>query len=415
MRTTLAVVATLLVVAAARRVSHVLLLALVAFVLGIGLDPAVQWLGKLRIRRGWAMAIILVGLVVFLALFVALLIPLLAREVPPFAAALPGHLADLQRRDDWLGNAFRHASVSAEVRQFIADLPSKIGESFTAIVGAAGTAFGRVFDVFTVGILCIYFMVALPRLPATIAKLVSRDRRAHVNLLLQRSFDKIGGYVSGNLITSTVCAAATVVALLALRIDYAVPLGLWAGAADLIPQVGAYLGALPAVLVALTEGPAYGVGTVLFFIAYQQFENYLLAPRVYKSSIDLSPTAVIISTLAGAILAGFAGALLALPIAAIIKVIAVDVVLGSRSNPTTRGPRQRRPSGAERQLSAGFQTGKDDPPTRRRGCARRSPTRAACCRTTMPGSPSGPASWSTPRRVSAETAWTRPATRPGLT
>ncbi|RZU01935.1 putative PurR-regulated permease PerM [Kribbella rubisoli] len=337
-RTTLAVVATLLVVAAARRISHVLLLALVAFVLAIGLDPAVQWLGKLRIRRGWAVAIIFVGLVVFLALFVALLIPLLAREVPQFAAALPGFLADLQRRDDWLGNAFRHASVSAEVRQFIADLPSKIGKSFTAIVGAAGTAFGRVFDVFTVGILCIYFMVALPRLPATIAKLVSRDRRAHVNLLLQRSFDKIGGYVSGNLITSTVCAAATVVALLALRIDYAVPLGLWAGVADLIPQVGAYLGAVPAVLVALTEGPAYSVATVVFFIAYQLFENYLLAPRVYKSSIDLSPAAVIISTLAGGILAGFAGALLALPIAATIKVIAVDVVLASRSNAPPEDP-----------------------------------------------------------------------------
>lgn len=337
-RTTLAVVATLLVVAAARRISHVLLLALVAFVLAVGLDPAVQWLGKLRIRRGWAVAIIFVGLVVFLALFVALLIPLLAREVPQFAAALPGYLADLQRRDDWLGNAVRHAIVSTEVRQFIADLPSKIGDSFTAIVGAAGTAFGRVFDVFTVGILCIYFMVALPRLPATIAKLVSRDRRAHVDMLLRRSFDKIGGYVSGNLITSAVCAAATVVALLALRIDYAVPLGLWAGVADLIPQVGAYLGALPAVLVALTEGPAYGVATVLFFIAYQQFENYLLAPRVYQSSIDLSPAAVIISTLAGGILAGFAGALLALPIAATIKVIAVDVVLASRSNPPPEDP-----------------------------------------------------------------------------
>jgi predicted PurR-regulated permease PerM len=342
-RTTLAVVATLLVVAAARRISHVLLLALVAFVLAVGLDPAVQWLGKLRIRRGWAVAIIFVGLVVFLALFVALLIPVLAREVPQFAAALPGYLADLQRRDDWLGNAFRHTNVSAEVRQFIADLPGKIGESFTDIVGAAGTAFGRVFDVFTVGILCIYFMVALPSLPATIAKLVSPDRRAHVDLLLQRSFDKIGGYVSGNLITSAVCGAVTMVALLALRVDYAVPLGLWAGVADLIPQVGAYLGALPAVLVALTEGPVYGAATVLFFIAYQQFENYILAPRVYKSSIDLSPAAVIISTLAGAILAGFAGALLALPIAATIKVIAVDVVLASRSNPppdepTTDGP-----------------------------------------------------------------------------
>jgi predicted PurR-regulated permease PerM len=337
-RTTLAVVATLLVVAAARRISHVLILVLVAFVLAVGLEPAVQWLGRLRIRRGWAVAIIFGGLTLFLALFVALLIPLLTREVPQFAGALPGYLTDLQRRDDWLGNAFRNANVSTEVRQFIADLPGRIGGSFTAIVGAAGTAFGRIFDVFTVGILCIYFMVSLPQLPGTIAKLTSRDRRAHVDMLLQRSFDKIGGYVSGNLITSAVCGAMTVVALLALRVDYAVPLGLWAGVADLIPQVGAYLGALPAVLVALTKGPVYGVATVLFFIAYQQFENYVLAPRVYKSSIDLSPAAVIISTLAGGILAGFAGALLALPIAATIKVIAIDVVLASRSSPPPENP-----------------------------------------------------------------------------
>jgi predicted PurR-regulated permease PerM len=316
-RTTLAVVGTLLVVAAARRISHVLLLVLVAFVLAVGLDPAVQWLGRRRIRRGWAVAIIFAGLTVFLALFVALLIPLLTREVPQFAGALPGYLDDLQRRDDWLGSAFRHANVSAEARQFIADLPGKIGDSFT--------------------------MVSLPRLPATIANLTSPGHRAQVDMLLQRSFDKIGGYVSGNLITSAVCGATTVVALLALRVDYAVPLGLWAGVADLIPQVGAYLGALPAVLVALTRGPVDGVATVLFFIAYQQFENYVLAPRVYKSSIDLSPAAVIISTLAGGILAGFAGALLALPVAATIKVIAFDVVLAGRSSPrpedpTTTGP-----------------------------------------------------------------------------
>ena len=337
-RTTLAVVGTLLVVAAARRISHVLLLALVAFVLAVGLDPAVSWLGRRRIPRGWAVAIIFGGLVLFVVVFLALLIPLLTREVPQFARALPGYVADLQQRDDWLGRTFRHANVSVEVRQFIADLPSKVGGSFTTIVGAAGTAFGRVFDVFTVGILCIYFMTSLPRLPATMARLVSRDRRAQVDLLLQRSFDKIGGYVSGNLITSAVCGAATVLALLALRVDYAVPLGLWAGVADLIPQIGAYLGALPAVLVALTKGPVWGVATVLFFIAYQQFENYVLAPRVYKSSIDLSPAAVILSTLAGGILAGFAGALLALPVAATIKVIVVDVVLASRSSPPPDDP-----------------------------------------------------------------------------
>ena len=144
--------------------------------------------------------------------------------------------------------------------------------------------------------------------------------------MIDDSVKKIGGYVSGNLATSAVCGVLTIVALLVIRVPYAVPLGMWAGVADLIPQVGSYLGAIPAVLVALIKGPAYGIAAVLYFIAYQQFENYLLAPRIYQNSIDLSPAAVIVSTLIGGSLAGFAGALLALPVAATIKVVTHDIM-----------------------------------------------------------------------------------------
>jgi predicted PurR-regulated permease PerM len=329
-RTTLAVVATLIVVAAARRVAHVLLLVLIAFVLAVGMDPAVRWLGRLRVRRSWAVTIIFVGLASFLALFVALLIPPMVQEVRQFADALPGYLADLQRRDDWLGNAARHADVSAKAQQFIADLPRRVGESFGTVIGVAGTVLGRIFDLFTVAVLSIYFTLSLPRLRRTAAALTNPAHRAQVDRVLERSIEKIGGYVSGNLITSAVCGVLAVVALTGLRVDYAVPLGMWAGVADLIPQFGSYLGALPAILVGLAKGPGYGIAVLLYFTAYQQFENYILAPRVYKGSIDLSPAAVIVSTLIGGTLAGFAGALLALPVAATIKVIIVDVVLANR-------------------------------------------------------------------------------------
>ncbi len=142
-----------------------------------------------------------------------------------------------------------------------------------------------------------------------------------------------GECVSGNLATSAVCGVFTIVALLVIRVPYAVPLGMWAGVADLIPQVGSYLGAIPAVLVGLIKGPAYGIATVLYFIAYQQFENYVLAPRIYQNAID-SPAAVIVSTLIGGSLAGFAGALLALPVAATIKVVTHDVMF---ADPGTAG------------------------------------------------------------------------------
>jgi len=331
-RTTLAVVATLLVVAAARRVTHILLLVVIAFVLAVGLDPAARWLGRFRVRRGWAVALIFTGFALFLALFVVLLVPPMVREIRQFADALPGYLDDLQTRNGWIGNAARHADVSAKVEQFVADIPQRIGQSFNTIIGFAGTVFGRIFDLFTVGILTIYFMLSFPRLRRTVASLTRPEHRAQVDSVLQRSIEKIGGYVSGNLITSAVCGVLSVVALLAIGVPYAIPLGLWAGVADLIPQVGSYLGAIPAVLVGLARGPVYGIAALLYFIVYQQFENYILAPRVYKNSIDLSPAAVIVSTLIGGSLAGFAGALLALPAAATIKVIMTDVVLAGRLN-----------------------------------------------------------------------------------
>jgi predicted PurR-regulated permease PerM len=278
-RTTLAVVATLLVVAAARRVTHILLLVVIAFVLAVGMDPAARLLGRFRLRRGWAVAVIFTGFALFLALFVVLLVPPMVGEIRQFADALPGYLDDLQRRDDWIGNAARHADVSAKVEQFVADIPQRIGQSFNTIIGFAGTVFGRIFDLFTVGILTIYFMLSFPRLRRTVASLTRPEHRAQVDRVLQRSIEKIGGYVSGNLITSAACGVLSVVALLAVGVPYAVPLGLWAGVADLIPQVGSYLGAIPAVLVGLTRGPAYGIAAALWFIAYQQFENYILAPR----------------------------------------------------------------------------------------------------------------------------------------
>ena len=139
--------------------------------------------------------------------------------------------------------------------------------------------------------------------------------------MIDDSVKKIGGYVSGNLVTSAICGLAAIVALLVIGVPYAIPLGMWAGVADLIPQVGSYLGAIPAVLVALTKGPGYGIIAVAYFIAYQQFENYVLAPRVYQNSIDLSPAAVVVSTLIGGSLAGFAGALLALPVAVLASFI----------------------------------------------------------------------------------------------
>src|SRR5919108_608146 len=183
------------------------------------------------------------------------------------------------------------------------------------------------FNVLTVIILTLYFLVDLPKLMAGAAKLVPKSRRKDAEGHAQIVFDRISGYIVGNLAVSVIAGVVTFIVLTALRVPYALPLAMWVAIADLIPMVGARLGAIPAVIVAFFSGLWDGIGTVIFFAIYQQIENYVVAPRVMKRAVDISPAAVILSALIGATLLGFIGALLAIPVAASIKVLTQEIWL----------------------------------------------------------------------------------------
>jgi predicted PurR-regulated permease PerM len=323
------VAVTLYVLQLLRSVLNVLILVAIAAVLAIGLDPAVRRLER-RMRRGNAVTLIFVGFALFILLFAWLVLPSLVRQVAGLADDVPRYAQQLGERDDVIGRYFREHDLAQSVRNFIADLPARISQSFSTILGIAGKVTGTLFNVVTVTILMIYFMLALPRMRRTSAMLFSPDRRARGERIIDESIGRIGGYVAGNLITSLICGVLAMIALVALGVPFAIPLGVWAGIADLIPTFGAYLGAIPAVLVGFFQSPLTGILVLVYFLVYQQFENYYIVPKVMKGAVDLSPAAVIVSTLIGGSLFGFAGALLALPVAATIKVIVYEAWLYER-------------------------------------------------------------------------------------
>jgi predicted PurR-regulated permease PerM len=323
-RVAVVVAVTFYVLQLVRSVLNIVILVVIAAVLAIGLDPAVRRLER-RMRRGNAVTLIFVAFTLFVFLFALLVLPPLVRQVGGLADDIPRYAQQLAQRDDAIGRYFRENDVAQSVRDFIADLPTKISQSFSTILGFAGRVTGTLFNVITVAILTIYFMLSLPRMRHSSAMLFSPERRKRAERVLDQSIARIGGYVSGNLVTSLICGVLAMVALVALGVPFAIPLGVWAGIADLIPAVGAYLGAIPAVIVGFFESPLTGVLVLVYFIVYQQFENYYVVPKVMQNAVDLSPAAVIVSTLIGGSLFGFAGALLALPVAATIKVILYDL------------------------------------------------------------------------------------------
>jgi predicted PurR-regulated permease PerM len=334
-RWALTVAAVAAVLAALWSVINIVVLILMAAVLAIGLDPAVRRIERGGVSRGRAVALIFVSALAVVVLFAWLVIPPLVRQIGELADDIPGYVERLSERDDALGRYFQENDVAERLQTFVEDLPQKITTSFGTIVGVAGRVGSAIFNVLTVAILTIYFMSALPRMRRTAAMVFATGTRDRAEDVMDQAISRIGGYVAGILTTASIAGLSAllffgIMGVFGLGIPFAVPLAVWAALAGLIPAVGAYIGATPAVIVGFFQSGLTGIVVLVYFIVYQQVENYAIQPRIMKNAVNLSPAAVVIATLVLGSLAGFAGALLALPAAAAIKVVIVEVFLRDR-------------------------------------------------------------------------------------
>ncbi|HLB62912.1 MAG TPA: AI-2E family transporter [Actinomycetota bacterium] len=329
-RVTVVVSVTLFVLGQAMIVRDVLMLLLIAAVLAVGLDRAVGRLERFRITRGWAVAVIFLAAVAFVGLFVSLVVPPLVAEVRDLAANIPDYVDRLSQQQGWLGDFVREHDLADELQNLTERLPSLASASFGTILGFTRGVASVIFNTLTIAILTVYFLLSMPKMRTTSVALFRPELRERGGRVLGEALGRIGGYVSGNLLTSAIAGIAALVFLTVFGIPFAVALAMWVAITDLIPAIGATLGAIVAVTVAFFSSTGDGVAALVYFIVYQQLENYLIVPRVMKGAVDLSPAAVIVSTLIGGSLAGFAGVLLALPLAAAIKVVVNDVWLGER-------------------------------------------------------------------------------------
>jgi predicted PurR-regulated permease PerM len=323
------------VLAALWSVFNIVVLVLMAAVLAIGLDPAVRRIERLGKSRGQAVTLIFLGVVALVVLFAWLVIPPLIRQIGELADDIPNYVRDLSSRDDAIGRYFQQQDIAERLRGFIADLPSRISESFGTIVGVAGRVTSTIFNVLTVGILTVYFLTSLSRIRRTSAVAFAPSARERAEAVMDQAVSRIGGYVAGILTTASIAGVSalvffTILNIFGLDMPFGLPLAIWAALMGLIPTVGAYIGAAPAVIVGFFSSPLTGVLVLVYFIVYQQVENYAIQPRIMKNAVNISPAAVIVSTLVFGSLGGFAGALLALPAAATIKVVLVEVFLRGR-------------------------------------------------------------------------------------
>lgn len=326
-RIVITIVATLAVVYAVYLVRSVLVLVLVAGFLAVGLDPAVRRLEGFGLSRGAAVGGIFLTALVFIGAFVLAVVPPLAGQVADFARNFPDYVRDIADDNTLLSDWISENQLAARLETAVGQIPSTIGGSFGRIVGLAGSVLGQLFNFLTVVILTVYFLLSLSRIRHGSLRLVPQSRRARFAELLDPVLEKIGGYIAGQVMVALVAGALAFVFLAIVGVPFPVALALWVAIAALIPLVGATLGAIPAVIVAFFDSTGVGIATLVYFVVYQQVENYVIAPRVMTRAVDISPAAVLLAALVGGSMLGFVGALMAIPAAASIKLIAQEVVL----------------------------------------------------------------------------------------
>jgi predicted PurR-regulated permease PerM len=326
-RIVLVVAGVLLLLYAAYLVRSIIVLVLVAAFLAIGLDPAVRRLEKWGLKRGWAVLAIFLSTILFIVGFLLAVVPPLVEQVADFAGKLPGYVQDLADRNPRIREWVADNDISTKLQDATKNVPSIIGSSLGGVLGVAGSVVSALFSMLTILVLTIYFLMSLSQIRKGSFKLVPKSRRERVNELADPILEKIGGYIAGQITVALIAGALALVFMLIVGMPYPVALALWVTIAAIIPLVGATLGAIPAVIVAFFTSLPLGLGTLIYFLVYQQVENYVIAPRIMTKAVDISPAAVLLAALIGGTLLGFVGALMAIPAAAAVKLIAQQVVI----------------------------------------------------------------------------------------
>lgn len=336
------------------RIRGLLVSLAVALFISFALEPAVKWMHDRGMSRGAATGVLFaattVGVVGFFAAMVPLIVdqvttlvdtgPQLLRGISRQAQALPGDLGE--RVPEWIDGLQQ-------------DLPSRL----PALAGSAGrgalnlgaSVVGSLFNILTIALVAFYLAADGPKLRRVVSSNMQPSSQREFLEVWEIAVDKTGGYLYSRVLTAIVSTIFHFIVFWMVGLDYALALGIWVGVvSSVVPVVGTYLaGFLPAIIALASSvgDAAWVIGAV---VAYQQVENYLIAPRITAHTVSLHPAVAFIAVLGGASLLGAFGALLAIPAAAIVSALWTarrerhDVVDHDLVGPQATAPWLERPS-----------------------------------------------------------------------
>ena len=306
-------------------VRDILLRVVVAVFLAVSLDPAVRWLTARGVRRGLAVAIIFTVFLAILAAFLMSVIPPLVNQFGQLVRHFPDFLQSLQDRSAQFRELNTRFQLSSRIEDVLGQLPARVTGG---VLGVTSQVFGAVVSFLTVVVFTVYFLLDLPRLRHGVVRLFPVDRRERYGRVVDIMVNKVGDYMIGRLAIGFIAGVVAFAGLSALGVPYPLPLAIFIALLDLIPLIGHPIGSVAALIVALITKDLWPTTVLLaiIFLVYQQIENYFIGPRVLRHSVDISAAAVLLAALIGAATLSVVSALVAIPIAAALKVVLVQQI-----------------------------------------------------------------------------------------
>ncbi len=310
------------------RATTAITLLLVSFVLALALAPIVDRLTG-RMPRAAAVTAVFLGLVGALVLIGLLVVPPVVTQGSQLAQQAPQYVQDLLDTS-WVRELDRHYDIIDRAEQEL--MGSLTNQSFIegvlgGILGAGRAVVSGVFQTLTVLVLTLYLLASLPRVKQAAFAMVPASRRPRVEPLSEEIMRRVGSYAIGQVGIASLNAVASYVMMLIVGIPYAAVLAVSVGLLGLIPMVGATLGAAIVSVVAFFDEPRKALIAIVYYVVYQQVENYVIAPRVMQHTVSVPGTVTVVAALVGGTLLGVLGALLAIPVAAGLLLLYDEVLV----------------------------------------------------------------------------------------
>jgi predicted PurR-regulated permease PerM len=304
-------------------VRDVLVLIGLALFLAIGLEPAVSVLSGHKFPRWAAVITVLVTGLAVVGGFLAAAIPPLVGQATLFVTQVPTMLSRLQTHNSLLGQLNERLHVQQRLQQALSGDASAL---INGLLGAGQVVFGALASALILVVLTTYFLVDLPRIRTTLYRLVPHSRRPRVILLGDEIFAKVGGYVLGNLLISLIAGVLTFTFLAITGVPYALLLSIFVAILDLLPVIGSTIAGMVVCLVALSVSLPVCLATIGFFVVYRLVEDYLLVPRIIGRAVKVPALVTVVAVLLGGALLGIVGALVAIPAAAALLLLAQEML-----------------------------------------------------------------------------------------